>query len=88
MSAPIHRIEIRDGVPRVYGRTASTEEILEAFMDGESPDAIARRLRLSPEDVEKAIRFECCLTCPCDTCAWARELGAGVREERKKRNGR
>lgn len=29
---------------------------------------------LSHEQVERAIRFECCLACPCDDCAWAREI--------------
>jgi uncharacterized protein (DUF433 family) len=72
MGAATRGVQVVDGVAVVAGRSVLTADIREAFMEGESPDTIARRLHLSPEDVESAIRFECCKTCPCDTCAWAR----------------
>lgn len=82
---PIHGIEIRQGASYVYGRSVLTVDILAAFLEGEAPAAIATRLRLTPEDVERAIRFEGCKACPCDACLWARSL----REtEKEKDNGR
>jgi hypothetical protein len=85
MVAPIHGIELHNGVPHVYARSVTTAEVLEDFMRGHPIDAIARSKRLAPEDVERAIRFECCATCPCDECVWARELaGLSPIVERKK----
>lgn len=74
MPRPIHGIEMRNGVALVYGRSVETATLRDEFLEGAAMDLLARKHRLTPEDVERAIRFECCRTCTCDTCAWASAL--------------
>jgi len=76
---------VRRGIPVIEGTRIATREIMQAFLKGQSIDAIAAQTAvtfpavdiprlLTNEEVEAAIRFECCRTCKGDRYAWARDL--------------
>jgi uncharacterized protein (DUF433 family) len=88
MARPIHGIEIVHGVAVLYRRAVTTDEVMAHFMMGEPPEQVARAFRITPEDVERAIRYECCRRCDCGTCAWARDITESQTGKKGKAHGR
>ena len=66
-----------DGVTVIEGTDITTDAIIDLFLGGSTIVDICTEIYpdLSDDEVERAIRYECCRTCKCDECAWARELG-------------
>jgi uncharacterized protein (DUF433 family) len=63
----------------IDGTKVRTSDVIEHFMQGANVGVIAKQYRdqgiaLSSTQIEDAIRFECCRTCKCDDCKWARSL--------------
>ena len=75
----IHRVKgVCGDRPVIEGTHVEPKIILEHFMAGMSVRAIACHVigtdhhLLSDEQVEAALRFECCKACRCKECRWAR----------------
>jgi uncharacterized protein (DUF433 family) len=74
MNGITRRAHVAGGEPTVEGSDIRTADLLELFLGGKTIDALAELHKLSRWQVEQALRFECCKACPCEACAWTREL--------------
>jgi uncharacterized protein (DUF433 family) len=71
----IHRVEgLCGGRPVIEATGVETRVVLDRFLGGDSIGTIAADYDITPEDAERAIRFECCRACKCKDCAWARKI--------------
>lgn len=70
------KIGVLGGAPVVEGTRVPTRSILSFFLAGHAMARIATEdyPSLTLEQVEQAIRFECCLACKCHECDWSRNL--------------
>jgi uncharacterized protein (DUF433 family) len=76
MNGIIRTIGVLGGKPCVEGTRVPTRQVLSLFLAGRSMAYIAKDVypSLTAEQVEQAIRFECCLACHCSECKWAVNL--------------
>ena len=64
----------------IEGTTVRTSDVIDRFLEGVTDaEAIAqeyleRGVLMTSAQIQAAIRYECCRTCKCDKCAWARDL--------------
>lgn len=62
---------VAGGRPCVQGTGIETAVLIDRFLGGDRMADLAKDYDLTLDQVEAAIRFECCRACPCEACAWA-----------------